>query len=88
MLQQVYLDNRYTAFIYSSGTQAFWLSDPLINPEGFFFKVHVLSVWFPLTNYYVFSGNYRLNIAYSPSYTQSLVISEDNRVISTSLLTS
>jgi hypothetical protein len=79
MLQQVYLDNRYADFTYSSGTQAFSLLDPLTKPEGFFFKVHVLSVWIPLTYYNVFSGNNRLDIAYTPSDTQSLVIPEGNR---------
>lgn len=81
MLQQVYLDSRYADFTYSSGTQAFWLSDPLTKPEGFFFKVHVLSVWIPLTYYNVFSGNNRLDIAYTPSDTQSLVIPDGNRNI-------
>ena len=81
MLQQVYLDSRYADFTYSTGTQAFWLSDPLKKPEGFFFKVHVLSVWIPLTYYNVFSGNNRLDIAYSPSDTQSIVIPDGNRNI-------
>ena len=81
MLQQVYLDSRYVDFTYSSGTQAFWLSDPLTKPEGFFFKVHVLSMWIPLTYYNVFSGNNRLDIAYTTSDLQSVVIPEDDRDI-------
>jgi hypothetical protein len=81
LLHQVYLDSRYADFSYSSGTQAFWLSDPLTKPEGFFFKVHVLSVWIPLTYYDVFSGNNRLDIAYTPSDTQSLIIPDGNRNI-------
>ncbi len=81
MLQHVYLDNRYADFTYSSGAQAFWLSDPLTKPEGFFFKVHALSVWIPLTYYNVFSGNNRLDIAYTLSDIQSLVIPEGNRDI-------
>ena len=64
-----------------SCTQAFWLSDPLTKPEGFFFKVHGISVWIPMTYYKVFSSNNRLDIAYSPSELQSLVIPEDNRNI-------
>jgi hypothetical protein len=81
MLQQVYLDSRYVDFPYSSGTQAFWLSDPLTKPEGFFFKAYVLSVWIPLTYYKVFSCNSRLDIGYTPSDTRSLVILEGNRNI-------
>ncbi len=38
-------------------------------------------MWIPLTYYNVFSGNNRLDIAYTPSNTQSLVISDGNRNI-------
>jgi hypothetical protein len=41
----------------------------------------VLSVWIPLTYYNVFSGNNRLDIAYTPSDTQSLAVPEGNRNI-------
>ncbi len=39
------------------------------------------SVWIPLTYYNVFSGNNRLDIAFTPSDTQSLVIPDGNRNI-------
>jgi hypothetical protein len=81
MLQQVYLDSHYANFTYSTDTQAFWLSDPLTKPEGFFFKVHVPSVWILLTYYNVLSDNNRFDIAYTPSDLQSLVIPEGNRDI-------
>ncbi len=45
------------------------------------FKVLVLSVWIPLTYYNVFSGNNRLDLAYTPSDLHSLVIPEGNRDI-------
>jgi hypothetical protein len=57
------------------------MPDLLTKPEDFFFEVHVLSVWIPLTYYNVFSCNNRLDIAYTPSDTQSLVIPEGNRNI-------
>ena len=77
----MYIDSRYSNFTYSSGTQAYWLSDPLNKPEGFFFNIHVLSAWIPLTYYNVFSDNNHLDISYTPSDMQSLVIPEGNRDI-------
>jgi len=81
MLQQIYIDSRYADFSYNEGSQAFWLSDPLTKPEGYYFKVHVLPVWLPLTYYNVFSDNKRLDISYTPADNQSLVIPEGNRDI-------
>ena len=81
MLQQIYIDSRYADFSYGEGSQAFWLSDPLTKPEGYYFKVHVLSAWIPLTYYNVFSDNNRLDVSYSPADNQSLVIPEGNRDI-------
>ena len=72
MLQQVYIDSRYADFSYQTGSQAFWLSDPLTKPEGFYFKVHVLSAWIPMTYYDVFSENNRLDIEYSPGDSQTI----------------
>ena len=72
MLQQVYIDSRYADFSYQTGSQAFWLSDPLTKHEGFYFKVHVLSVWIPMTYYDVFSENNRLDIEYSPGDSQTI----------------
>ena len=48
MLQQVYIDSRYADFSYETGSEAFWLIDPLAKPEGFYFKVHELSAWIPM----------------------------------------
>jgi hypothetical protein len=81
MLQQVYIDSRYADFSYQTGSQAFWLSDPLTKPEGFYFKVHVLSVWIPMTYYNVFSENNRLDIEYNPGDSQTIIFPEGNRDI-------
>ena len=81
MLQQVFLDSKYADFSYDTGQQVHWLADPLEKPEGFFFKVHVLSAWIPLTYYNVTSTNNRLDIAYSPTDTQSIEFPVGNRDI-------
>ena len=68
MLQQVYIDGRYADVSYETGSQTFWLSDLLTKPEGFYFKVHVLSAWIPMTYYNIlqhFLENSRLDIEYN-----------------------
>jgi hypothetical protein len=79
MLQQVYIDSMYADILYQSGSQLFWLSDPLTIPEGFFFKVHVLSACIAMTHYNVFSENNRLDIEYNPRDSQSIIFPEGNR---------
>ena len=79
MLQQVFLDSRYADFTYDSGEAVHWLADPLQKPDGFFFKVHVLSAWIPLTYYNVYPGNNRLDLAYSPTESQSIELPVGNR---------
>ena len=81
MLQQVYIDSRYADFLYQTGSQAFWLSVPLTKPEGFYFKVHVLSIWIPMVYYNVFSENNRLDIEYNPGDSQTIIFPEGNRDI-------
>ena len=81
MLQQVFLDSKYADFSYDTGQQVHWLADPLEKPEGFFFKVHVLTAWIPLTYYNVTQSNNRFDLAYSPTDTQSIEFPVGNRDI-------
>jgi hypothetical protein len=79
MLQQVYIDSRYADVSYQTCYQSFWVSDPLTKPEGFYFKVHVLSAWIPMTYYNVFLENNRLHIEYNSGDSQRIVFPEGNR---------
>ncbi len=81
MLQQVYIDSRHADFSYQTGSQSFWLSDSQTKPEGFYFKVHMLSTWIPMPYCNVFSENNRLDIDYNPRDSQTIVFPEGNRDI-------
>lgn len=66
MLQQVFLDSKYADSVYANtGDQVHWLSDAIEKPPGYYFKVHLLSAWIPLTYYNLFEGNNHLDISYS-----------------------
>ena len=41
VLQQVFIDSKYADATLPDGSQVHYLSDPIVKPEGYFFRAHV-----------------------------------------------
>lgn len=80
MLQQVFLDSRYADSVTPDFRYTHWLSDPIVKPEGYILKVHVLSAWIPLTYYNVYEGLY-LDVSYALPGIQRITFPPGNRDI-------
>jgi hypothetical protein len=82
MLQQVFLDSKYADYTYANtGDQVHWLSDAIEKPAGYYFKVHLISCWIPLTYYNLFPGNNHLDISYGAPGVNRINFGEGNRDI-------
>lgn len=81
VLQQIFLDSKYADETLADGSQAHFLSDPIIRPEGNFFRAHVINFWCPLTYYNVFEGNNYLDISYALGGIQRNEFQPGNRDI-------
>ena len=81
VLQQVFLDSKYADATLPDGSQVHYLSDPIVKPEGYFFRAHVLNLWCPLTYYNVYEGNNYLDVSYSIGYVQRIEFGPGNRDI-------
>ena len=80
MLQQVFLDSRYADTVTEDGKYIHWLTDPIIPPEGYNLKVHVISAWIPMTYYNVIPGSY-IDISYGVPGVQRITFPPGNRDI-------
>ena len=78
VLQQVFLDSRYSTTTLPDGSHVWWLADAIYLPAGSRFKVRILNAWIPLTYYSIFELNDTLVVRYDGSTTQTIRFSHGN----------
>ena len=79
MVQQLFLDSKYSDHELPDGGLIFWIPDPIHQVYGKSLFAHVISAWIPLTFFNVFEGNNSLKLVYDGGEAQTVTFQEGNR---------